>query len=670
MKKIVTAIQVLAVILMASSCRQNGSKVIQISKYWDFDTDTPQAEAVIHNECREGFTVRLNSVIPEGDSTLLEIPGVLTIKTLRVPDGGWDLPNYIQFRMPDSGLPVLQAELRLYNKLMKKGSHTFYLGYPLSLIDNLPGTHDIVLQFTGARAELYIDSRLADAEAVLGYPVQDTSRKWTADGDYKFFTPAVKPVRIDDRGTTANNIQYWSPEFYNAWVGDVVTYYYKGRYHLFYLMDRHHHRSKLGGGGHWFEHISTADFKTWTEHKPAVTLDEQWQSAGTGLPFEDEQGRLCLSIGWHTGRFCLPATTTYDSLNAEALKNAYVDPVRFEDTDLIPEGSTWYVCTNGLDEFEPSKVLFHPCENPGIFKDRVKGYRMYAANRGSGTWASDSLKGRWTCVDRNFPPGGDCTFPFKWGDYDYIVGGFKDAWYKPVKESSTDAFKALPDSLGNCYDGLSVPCITKIPGNRYITAGWTRNEGWGGYLVIHELVRHPDGTLGVKWMDEVTPKTEKPYLSMKNASDNLCTLNRGQSCIISFDIVPDKPHQGLVSVDFADSENPQNALSWTIDLAAAKAQFCGSPAGESVNWVQTVSEGARADKLRDYCIEGGMDCRKAIHVRIALYCNQKCNGTLCDCEIGGGRVMMNYRQYLIPDSVKFNCAEASIRNLKVAAFQN
>jgi len=53
-----------------------------------------------------------------------------------------------------------------------------------------------------------------------------------------------------------------------------------------------------------------------------------------------------------------------------------------------------------------------------------------------------------------------------------------------------------------------------------------------------------------------------------------------------------KPCHSLVSVDFADSENPQNAFIWAIDIAAAKAQLCGSSAEESETWVQTVSTGA------------------------------------------------------------------------------
>ena len=56
-------------------------------------------------------------------------------------------------------------------------------------------------------------------------------------------------------------MQYWTPPGHNAWVGDVATLFHAGRYHVFYLYDRRHHRSKFGKGAHYFEHLSTADFK-------------------------------------------------------------------------------------------------------------------------------------------------------------------------------------------------------------------------------------------------------------------------------------------------------------------------------------------------------------------------------------------------------------------------
>lgn len=44
------------------------------------------------------------------------------------------------------------------------------------------------------------------------------------------------------------------------------------RYHVLWLKDRHHHRSKWGLGAHQWEHISTADLVHWDIHPMAVPI--------------------------------------------------------------------------------------------------------------------------------------------------------------------------------------------------------------------------------------------------------------------------------------------------------------------------------------------------------------------------------------------------------------
>ena len=112
--------------------------------------------------------------------------------------------------------------------------------------------------------------------------------------------PASKPeARPAQTPAALTDIQYWTPPGHNTWVGDVVTLFHKGRYHVFYLYDRRHHQSKFGCGAHLSEHISTEDFKTWKVHEAATPLEEQWECIGTGTPFVF-QDQLCISYGLHT----------------------------------------------------------------------------------------------------------------------------------------------------------------------------------------------------------------------------------------------------------------------------------------------------------------------------------------------------------------------------------
>jgi hypothetical protein len=60
------------------------------------------------------------------------------------------------------------------------------------------------------------------------------------------------------------------------------------------------------------------------------------------------------------------------------------------------------------------------------------------------------------------------------------------------------------------YDGLLVPMVGAFKGNRRILAGFMGFEGYAGFLVFRELVQHTDGSLGMKWPEEMRPKTGDP----------------------------------------------------------------------------------------------------------------------------------------------------------------
>lgn len=58
------------------------------------------------------------------------------------------------------------------------------------------------------------------------------------------------------------------------YVGDCMPYADGDRYHVLYLKDRHHHRSKWHKGAHQWEHISSADLKHWDIHPMVVEITD------------------------------------------------------------------------------------------------------------------------------------------------------------------------------------------------------------------------------------------------------------------------------------------------------------------------------------------------------------------------------------------------------------
>ena len=110
------------------------------------------------------------------------------------------------------------------------------------------------------RLELYVDDRLLDEE-------------WPCGDHY------LRECTISDNGCNLRmqelciskgkepsvlgvfqNAEGWKPEE-NVFVGDCMPYCHNGVYHVLYLKDRHHHRSKWGKGAHQWSHISTTDFR-------------------------------------------------------------------------------------------------------------------------------------------------------------------------------------------------------------------------------------------------------------------------------------------------------------------------------------------------------------------------------------------------------------------------
>ena len=131
-----------------------------------------------------------------------------------------------------------------------------------------------------------VDGQLLDNDFPFGSPAWTEKNTWNLDAEFvskaELFLPVIKPTEELAKTRATAPVQYWMPHGHNNWVGDVATFFHQGRYHLFYLFDRRHHESKFGRGAHYFEHISTPDFKTWTEHEARDTaggtmgMDRHW----------------------------------------------------------------------------------------------------------------------------------------------------------------------------------------------------------------------------------------------------------------------------------------------------------------------------------------------------------------------------------------------------------
>ena len=142
---------------------------------------------------------------------------------------------------------------------------------PLRLRGKAEDGDEMLVRVLPQRVGLWLSGSLADEEWPCGRHFLDGARLTGS------VPCAVTPYAAEEapqpavRGTF-ENAEGWKPAE-DVFVGDCMPYADDGRYHVLYLKDRHHHRSKWGLGAHQWEHISTDDFRHWQIHPMAVAIE-------------------------------------------------------------------------------------------------------------------------------------------------------------------------------------------------------------------------------------------------------------------------------------------------------------------------------------------------------------------------------------------------------------
>lgn len=195
-----------------------------------------------------------------------------------------------------------------------------------------------------------------------------------------------------------------------------------------------------------------------------------WETLSTGTPFVFDS-KLYLAYGLHTSRI-YPEDMTMSPLQREYYeKHGKTGVFPFDLTKAYPSGATYSVSRNGVDDFKKSKLLFHFSENPSVYIDPEGKLKMIANFHSNGIWASENLDSNWRNINPGFPPGGDCTFYFRWGKFDYMIGGFEQLWGKSAK-AGNDSWVDLVKAGRDFYNGINVPSVTQINNGRFLMAGW------------------------------------------------------------------------------------------------------------------------------------------------------------------------------------------------------
>lgn len=468
-------------------------------------------------------------------------------------------------------------------------------------------------------------------------------------------------VRTED---IEKNMAFFSPRGYNTWAGDVVNYYRDGVYHMLYFFDRHHHQSRHGAGAHALRHITTRDFKTWTEHGDIIKLDAQWKTAGTGTMFF-HKGKYYFSHGWHTTRMMTEEETGSDFI----LANSTLDKIRgasyseIFSRGLTPAGSNYAESDDGLS-FRSVPYQFHVAENPSIYAESDGSLTMYAGYGSNGIWTADSIEGPWKRMGdfkldaSPLKPSTECPSKFELNGYRYLLIGGTGYW---MTEKNGTEFHDEGKEGYDVYDGMFVPMVTRTEDGRLIYGGWLRGYGWASVAVHRELIQAENGRLYMRWLPELEPRADE--LESVDGFD----LSERESYYFEADVSAGE--NGKVGIRFEGAKDSMLVL----DAGRETIQISAVEEGERFpKEILPLYQRARVEDLPhkpdlwgDFTLGRADHLRDGYKLRVIIYYEKKLDSAIIDAEIGGKRTIVSHRVDSRFRSVSWTAESATVSRAKL-----
>ena len=375
--------------------------------------------------------------------------------------------------------------------------------------------HDIALRYLGCRLELFADGVLVDEEWPLGSLLP-------AQGPVCTVGDAVMRVALWDRSVNDGELQslsggsalladrenryfgpqlpfgqYWRPRGLNTFAGDCMPFFHEGRFHLFYLCDRHHHASKWRLGAHQWAHASTTDLVHWEQHPMAVPItDEKEGSICTGSTFYND--------GTY---YAFYAVRTADGSPAPLCAATSKDGIHFDKQPPIARLAEPYTGGSARDPVvfrEEGTGLFHMLLTTSLREPAITnrgGCLAHLVSRDLKQWAQ-----REPFIIPGYPGEPECPDTFGWHGWHYLVFSNQGVARYRMSRSPLGPW-ARPKV--DVFDGPQAVVMktAAFTGDRRLGAAFLPAGGYAGDVVFREIIQNADGTLGTKWPSEMIPPT-------------------------------------------------------------------------------------------------------------------------------------------------------------------
>ncbi len=292
----------------------------------------------------------------------------------------------------------------------------------------------------------------------------------------------------------------------DGWAGDVIPYFWRGEYHLFYLKD-YRDRAQWGEGTPWW-HLGTRDFVSFTDYGEALprgSTQEQDLYVFTGSVTASPDHRFHIFYTGHNPYFRQAGRPEQGIMHA--VSDDLIHWIK------IPE-ETFYA---PLDRYEP-----HDWRDPFVFWNEEAGewWMLLAARlkegpsrrRGCTALCTSKDLHSWVVQEPLYAPGmyytHECPDLFRIGEWWYLLfSEFSQACLTRYRMSRSPRGPWLAPA-DDAFDGRAFYAAkTASDGRERYLFGWNpTREGekdngdwqWGGNIVPHQVYQQPDGTLAVR----------------------------------------------------------------------------------------------------------------------------------------------------------------------------
>lgn len=328
------------------------------------------------------------------------------------------------------------------------------------------------------RIELYKNGVLVDEEWPGGerlYSLGDAFAGMFSVAADTVVLPVEEPKSILGEFCEAEG---WRPEE-NVFVGDCMPYIKDGVFHLLYLKDRHHHRSKWGLGAHQWAHVSSEDMHRWQIHPMAVEITDP------------EEGSICTGSWIRNGEkeYLFYTVRRGKGLSAPIRRSVSTDGYHFEKDTAF--------------EFVlPERYNVRSARDPKVILGEDGRFHMFLTtqlveeNRGClAHLVSDDLD-RWEDVGTPIYIAEDATHPecpdyIAYNGKYYLIFSLRGQAHYMVSDRPFDGWKKFANPV--------IPCATVPKGavrnGKIIFAGFVKAGGYGGNLTFCTATSAEDGEL-------------------------------------------------------------------------------------------------------------------------------------------------------------------------------